>query len=415
MKKIIASAVGLLLAGGIAATTASADVENQFGGYWQTRFIVEDENMVKIGAGTPNTTSREFADTRTRLFYTAKFSDSFKFVNAFEFNTLWGDANGGDLGTDGKGNWRIKHSYADFNLGQVNAKVGMQSATIARGFVFSDDFAGVAVTPKFGDISVPLLWINASNEEAYPYDTSTVPTFNQNIFVASAVIKINEGTKIVPYVVYHPITDSETIQDGDNFYAGLDADVKLGAVSVWGTGVYNGGDIDGRDTQAFLGAAGADAGIVHGQTFYATGDDNPNDGDNDAFVSAPGGAGPSNTPPAYVGASYYWAEIMGAGMMDYSTSPGSVADDITNIWAANAGVTIKPMDKLKVDADVWYAALAEDNAAGDTELGVEFDGKLTYSVFDNMTAEAVFAYLIAGDATGDDDIIEGGLKLSLKF
>ena len=34
---------------------------------------------------------------------------------------------GGDMGADGKGNWRVKNSYADFNMGpRVNAKVGIQ-------------------------------------------------------------------------------------------------------------------------------------------------------------------------------------------------------------------------------------------------------------------------------------------------
>ncbi len=85
MKKIIASAVGLMIAGGV-ATTAFAAVENQFGGYWRTRFTFEDN----MGVGD-KTSSREYVDTRTRLFYTAKFSDDFKFVNKFEFNTGWGD------------------------------------------------------------------------------------------------------------------------------------------------------------------------------------------------------------------------------------------------------------------------------------------------------------------------------------
>jgi hypothetical protein len=417
MKKIIASAVGLMLAGGI-ATTASAAVENQFGGYWRTRFVSEDENMV----GNTVIGNREYVDTRTRLFYTAKFSDDFKFVNQFEFNTGWGDKNGGDIAADGKGNWRIKRSYADFNMGPVNATVGIQNAVIGRGFVFGDDFAGVIVTPKFGNVSIPLVWINATNEEQYAWDGTAaerVPDFNQNIFAALAVVKINDATKVVPYVVYHPITDSEVIEDSDNFYVGMDADVKFGSVSVWGTGIYNGGDIAGLDTNAFLAAAGADAGIVHGQAFFATGDDNPNDGDNDGFITAPGriptAAAPNFRLAPSQGASYYWAEIMGYGVFDQTLSPGSPGDDITNIWAANAGVTIKPMDKLKIDADVWYAALVEDNAAGETELGVEFDVKLTYIIFENMTAEAIFAYLIAGEASGDEDIIEGGLQLSLKF
>ena len=48
MKKIIASAVGLMLVGGVAVTTAQA-VESQFGGYWRTRFTYSD-NMTGTAA-----------------------------------------------------------------------------------------------------------------------------------------------------------------------------------------------------------------------------------------------------------------------------------------------------------------------------------------------------------------------------
>lgn len=414
MKKIIASAVGLMLAGGIAATAASAAVESQFGGYWRTRFTFEDN--LKGSVLTPfdnDTASREYVDTRTRLYYTAKFNDDFKFINKFEFNTGWGDLNGGDLGADGKGNWRIKNSYADFNMGAVNAKVGIQGGAIARGFILDDDFAGAIVTPKFGNVSLPIIWANISNEDVQSFDGSAVPSFNQDLFAVLAAIKIKDGMTVTPYVVYHMITDSETIEDSDNFYVGADADMKFGSVGVWATGIFNGGEINDQDTTAFLAAAGADAGIVHGQAFYATGDDDAADGDNDAFISAPGlGA---NFTSAGVGSSYYWSEIMGLGVFDNAASNGSPGDDITNIMAANAGVTIKPMDKLKIDADVWYALLAEDNAAGEDELGIEFDGKLTYTIMDNLTAEGIFAYLISGDATGDEDVMEGGVRLSLKF
>ncbi len=417
MKKIIASAVGLMLAGGVAATTASAAVENQFGGYWRTRFIFEDNFTGPATDRFANdTASKNYVDTRTRLYYTAKFSDDFKFVNKFEFNTGWGDVNGGDLGADGKGNWRIKNSYADFNMGPVNAKVGIQGATIARGFILADDFAGIVATPTFGNVKLPIIWARISDEDVATADGVLTPTFNQDLLAVMAAIKINDGMTITPYAVYHSIKDHDDaldatqLADTDNYYLGVDADLKFGAVGVWATGIFNGGEINDQDTTAFLAAAGVDAGLVHGQAFYATGDDDPTDGDNDAFISAPGPGAGTN-----VGSSYYWSEIMGYGVFDNARSNGSPMDDITNIWAANAGVTIKPMDKLKIDADVWYAALAEDNARGDSELGLEFDGKVGYKVYDNLTAEAIFAYLISGDATGDEDVMEGGVRLSLSF
>ncbi|SDP86048.1 hypothetical protein SAMN05660330_04431, partial [Desulforhopalus singaporensis] len=114
MRKVIASAVGLMLAGGVAATTASA-VENQFGGYWRTRAFVQDEfNQDGESYGR--------IDSRTRLYYTAKFNDGFKFVNKFEFDYNWGSEPLGDVGTDGTV-FEIKHSYADFTLGNVRTKL----------------------------------------------------------------------------------------------------------------------------------------------------------------------------------------------------------------------------------------------------------------------------------------------------
>ena len=429
MKKIIASAVGLMLVGGV-ASTAFAAIDTQIGGYWRTRFTYEDNFK-----GT-DTASREYVDTRTHLYLTTKFSDDFKFINKFELNTGWGDADrtqtvtnatpldatktvtvnqtsngaGGDLGADGKGNLRLKNSYADFNVGPMfNAKVGIQTIKVARGFIFDDDAAGVMLTGKFGNVSVPLVWINASNEDTQGWDAA-IGTMDQNFYAALAAVKINDNMSVTPYFVYHTITASEAVKDSKNWYAGADADLKFGTVSVWGTGIYNGGDVNGLDNKAFLGAAGVDAGLVHGQFFYASGDDNATDKDNDAFVSAGVGTAPGRT-----GAAYYWSEIMGYGIMDNTAVKGSPMDDITNIWAGNVGVAVKPMDKLKITGDVWYAALAEDNATGDAELGWEFDGVLSYNIYDNLTADAVFAYLLSGDVVGKEDVMEGGLRLSLKF
>jgi hypothetical protein len=115
---------------------------------------------------------------------------------------------------------------------------------------------------------------------------------------------------------------------------------------------------------------------------------------------------------------------MGYGVFDNNTSAGAPGDKISNIMALNVGVTLKPMDKLKLDFDVWYAALAEDNINGDTDLGIEFDAKASYKLMDDLTADFIVAYLMADDATTDpvnagpsnnEDPIEAGVRLSLKF
>lgn len=390
-----------MLAGGVAATTASA-VESQFGGYWRTRFIYEDNmggTSARTGVQANNDTGSHYiTDTRTRLYYTAKFSDDLKFVNKFEFNTTWGDANGGDIGADGTGNWRIKNSYVDFNLGMVNAKVGIQGNTISRGFIFLDDMSGVVLTADFGMVKVPFLYAAAVDEEARGNHLG-----DTHLFSVMPTVKVGDTVTLTPHLTYLAETGQEVSLDGDTYWLGIDADMKMDAFSAWGTAIYNFGTIgNNEDISAWLVAAGGSASIFHGQAFYATGDDNAANSDHDEFQSAPG-------------QEYYWAEIMGLGIFDDRKSNGSPGDLITNVAAFNAGVTVKPMDKMTFTFDAWYALLAENNANGDDDLGLELDGVLSYTFVDNLTADFVFAYLIAGDATGDEDVIEAGARLSLKF
>ncbi len=392
MKKIIASALGLMMVGGVAASSAQA-FENQFGGYWRTRLFYQDEF----------TADQDYfrVDNRTRLYYTAKFNDDFKFVNKFEFNTNWGDTGtaGGGIGADGRSIWRIKNSYADFTMGSVRTKVGIQGAAIARGFIFDDDFSGIMMTGNMGAASVTPFWIAVQSEDGGGED------FDRNYFGATVGVKISDAVSLTPYFLYDAAGSGSTVTvddatgaetsvaagDWDNWYLGTDFDMKMDAVSVWGTLIYNSAEIMDDDRDAFLGAVGVDAGIAHGQAFYA----------GEEFVSA-------------AGQSYYWSEILGLGVFD-NASPGGPSNAISNVWAVNAGVTLKPADKLKIDADVWYAMLAEEDENGEDELGLEFDGKLTYALMDNLTADVVLAYLVAGDATGDEDVFEGGVRLSLKF
>jgi hypothetical protein len=409
----------------VAATTASA-VESQFGGFWQVESVFRD-NFVQPDS------AQNYTHARTRLYYTAKFSDNLKFVNKFEFDTDWGDRVGGDIGADGNV-FELKNSYVDFTLGMVNAKVGIQGATIARGFIFSDDFSGAVLTGDFGMVKVPILYaagpqddvnndttaaaaspgLTDSNGDTITVDdagnpvaaiaTSPGASTDTHLLSVMPKISINDNISVTPHVTWLTETSVET----DIFWVGADVDAKFDAVSVWGTFIYNGGEENDNDISAFLVAAGANANLgsvgVHGQGFYSSGDDDLADPDHDEFQQAPG-------------SSYYWSEIMGLGQFDYNspTPANAPGDNITNVWAANVGVTVKPMDKLTLGFDVWYAELAEDNAAGDSDLGLELDGIISYQVMDNLKADVIFAYLVAGDATGPEDIMEGGVQLTLGF
>ena len=376
------------------AMPASA-VENEFGGYWRTRGIsMQDFNGTDSGTNA-------YVDTRTRLYYTAKFSDKFKFVNKFEIDQGWGDTVGGDIGADGKGILEIKNSYADFSLANHNFKVGIQPGKIGRGFLFDDDFAGLTATCTLDKISLPFYFMKVSDEEL----PAGAATTEREYYAVSPVFNLSSTLSLNPYL----LLDKEQGKDTTVYYLGADVNAKVDAMTAWATFIYQTGETNDNDTSAFLLGAGADAGLVHGQFFYASGDDDAADDEQNAF---------GLHHLVGKGQTYYWSEIMGEGIFDGTRSNNAPGTKISDVAAANVGVTVKAMDKLTLSGDLWYAQLAEErmvNGSMEDVLGFEIDLKATYMVLDNLKLDVVAAYLIAGDATGEEDPIEIGTQLSFSF
>lgn len=406
MKRFLIAA-SVLMAG---MTVSSAFAfENQFSGEFRTRAYSQRDFGFKdayLPGEIPSQADRDVSqvDTRTRLFYTAKFSENFKLVNGFEMgDQVWGQDSYTDIGADGVA-VEVKHTYADFTpVDNLNFKIGTQAGFLSRGFMFDDDFSGAVVTFDAGSAKIPFMWMKY-NEGGMGKNPNTGKDANdddQDAYVLNPEIAMGNLT-INPMIMY--MTQEST--DLDVYYLGLNADMKTDALTAWFTGIYQGGETGNLDNSAYLAAVGADVALgqlgVHGQVFYASGDDDVNDTDDEAFLA-----------PA--GRSYYWAEIMGYGIFDNQVSNGSPADCITNITAANIGVSFKPMDKLTLGADVWYAMLNEVATGQDDELGTEIDLKAQYMIFDNLALDLVGAYLVAGDATGEDDPYEIGTQLILKF
>jgi len=456
MKKTIVVVLALAMVVGF-ALTASAEVENIFGGYWRTRFW-DQQNM--MGAEQYNNTqagAMSVVDTRTRLYYTAKFSDDFKFVNKFEFDAAWGDNNWGDVGADGV-RIEIKNSYVDFNTGPVNWKVGVQGVTVARGFVFSDDIAGVIATPKFGEaFSLPVGWMRISGADAgglgqggapdiygggggqFAWSSSAeLPTgyvaagdANVDLLYLQPTFKMGAMGFDIPILYLN--TGGGSQPESDWYYAGVDFDLKTDVFNLWATGLYNGGTIDRNvfgatddlDVSGYLLAVGVNgaAGPLGwwAQGWYASGQDpNSTSNDVDAFVpiGVPGGSG----------SSYYWSEIMGLGVFDNFASAGSPGDHITNMYAVGVGADFGLTDSLKLKGGLWYASLVEPwYVGGDKDLGVELDVTLVVKVVENLDLQIIGAYQMAGDAVileptaaGDptknqDDPYIIGTQLSFSF
>ena len=407
MKRLLVIALSVLLVG--AFTLPAMAVDHEFGGYWRTRMY----NMTDFSGDDSGASDLQQADTRTRLYYTAILSDEVKLVNKFEMDAKFGDGERGDIGADGQ-NFEIKNSYADFKLGDFNVKLGTQGKTMARGFLFSDDFTGAIVRYMGEDMILPFIWIKAyeggSGDDANDFDFDYY-AFDPHFIMGDIILN--------PFAMYMYSKDASQWASTNNneevkvFFLGGSLDYSTDMFSVWLTGIYETGSADAAgagedlDVVAGLAAAGGaynmDSMSIHAQVFYATGDDDPDDDEaNDYYVPK--------------GRSYYWAEIMGYGTIDNEVSAGSPGDQVSNIIAFNVGVDI-PFDKLTLSIDIWNANLIEDNADGDTELGTEIDVSASYQLLDDLKLKVVAAYLSAGDATGggDEDPIEVGAVMSLSF
>ena len=441
MKKILVSALMVLLVSAFGMPAMAVD--HEFGGYWRTRFF----NNTDFSGTDDGSQDVQKVDTRTRLSYTAVFSDELKLVNRFEMDATWGDSARGDIGADGQ-NFEIKHSYADFSLEDWNFKVGTQPKTFARGFLFDDDFSGAIVRYVGDDMIIPFIWMKVY-EGGFGKDANDmdVDYFGLDPRFDMGDLKLN------PFVLYATSAGGGTLVDDDGdpatadawtgwsgatgwdafsiYYLGANVDYSADMFSAWLTAIYMSGSVDVSDADAtsgvypdyyqdtvfgtdsfdfagylfaFGGAMNLDAVSLHGQFFYATGDDDGYDDDEVSMFWVPAGQ------------SYYWAEIMGYGIFDDQVSAGSPGSSIGNIMAANVGLEY-PMDKLTLALDLWYANLVEDNAAGENELGTEVDVTVTYQLLEDLTVKGVVAYLSAGEATGggDENPMEVGVVMSLSF
>jgi hypothetical protein len=452
MKKFAILALAAVMV--IALTVPAAALENEFGGYWRTRMYTEGH----FDGENADDENNRLVDTRTRLYYTAKINDNLKLVNKFEMDAVWGGQDNrnldnrldptlgafgvnrsyntsyGDIGADGIA-VEVKNSYADFNVGPVNFTVGAQPYALFREFHISDDASGIIARYKVLDNFVLAgSWLKVyeggsgtgNNEDIDAYTLTGAFWFSENIsikpsisYATSSEVATGAGLLLIGAAGGAGASAAAPPFGEANVYTyGLDFDASFDAFGVWATAYMQSGDVETAagdvDFKGWLAAVGGNVALgpvdLHGQFFYTPGDDDATDRDIDNIWSPSG--------------SYYWSEIMGYGTFDRSSSAGSPADKIFNIWAVNVGTTFKPMDKLKVDVDLWYAEREEDivfaPGVSEGELGTELDVKVRYQLVEGLNLDLIGAYLWAGDATSgdgdnDDDPYEFGAQLSLSF
>jgi hypothetical protein len=459
MKKYVILAMAAVMV--MAFTLPSYALENEFGGFWDTRFESRkyfdgfDRGDAIINpdgtAGVAGDDTEEQVATRTRLYYTAKINDNLKLVNKFEMDAHWGGQgtrNGagvgnnrsyGQTGADGV-NIEIKNTYADFNVGPVNFTVGVQGFDLFRSFYISEDASGVIGRWKVMDNFVlAASWLKAyeggsgteENDDVDSYTITGAFWFNENISLKPSVSLAysDDPLAYISGALYTPPGTTVVGADSDlsQWTLGADFDMAYDNWGLWVTAVMQTGSVDDVtyttplgtvqedvDFKGYLLAIGGNVMLggfdIYGEAAYGSGSD-----DLDEFgFSNPLGA-------------HGWSELLADGTLWNGTVAGADQGNngdysqVTNLMYIGGGFKWSPMDKLTINPEIWYAKLDEDNLTGEDTLGTEVDLTVTYQLVEGMNLELIGAYLFADDAfssnqsENEEDAYEYGMRLSLSF
>lgn len=464
MKKLSVIALAALLV--LALTIPAAAFESQFGGLWRTRAFTQNN----FDGSNTGTFDQSRTDTRTRLFYTAKFSDKLSFINQFEMNAAWGQPRTyGQLGADGTDGGTIlsqtalstgstvmvKRSFVSLNLGKHNFRVGVQDFLLARGYLSDDDAAGFKAIFRVADnVFLPFIFLKTYDQGGRSRIAGKLADdYDVNAYVIYPTIFLNKTTTLKPHVA-HLQSENYSIAETKGalmnrfpgatklaaWTTGLELDGKTGNYTYGATGIYQFGDVAVPAIAAYnnsnklnfkgylfdlFGSVAMGPFDVRAKGIYASG--------NDKEVSRNGFTETSDIKAFFnpgvggAGASYYWSEIMGLGIFDTTAPIGAPGDKISNLMAANIGATYKLLPTLRLAADLWYARTAQDvwmPRLGDYKgyLGTELDLVLTYTIVPNLNLDLVGAYLWAGDViskttapNASENPYELGARLQLTF
>ena len=166
------------------------------------------------------------------------------------------------------------------------------------------------------------------------------------------------------------------------------------------------------DLQADFGAAQASF-----MYFHISGDDNPNDNDNEAYSTANGTG--SDFEPLYV--------LTGVNTSLLNNDQGAVnaygtATRTAGVHGLVASADFQATEKLGLHGAFGWAKAASEMPGYDSDYGYEFDAGASYKLLDNLTYNLHFGYLVTGDfyQMGDttaevNDITVLYNNLSMKF
>jgi hypothetical protein len=413
----------------------------------QGKLIDDDENNDLMG------------EIKYRLWTTATSDNgAIKGVYAIEVGGIQfgrdtgdGSGQGGDFSGD-EVNVETRWAYTDFALGQGRTRIGLMPVSINK-FFWVETATGIDYKVAVGPGDLTLGWyrgyeVIATDENndfedldalyirynLKPVDGTTLGFFG--VWQHSDGVGISDGfdfSNISTYYVKDFSVDTNPDPDITNTVP-VDIDLyTLGFDGNWESGdffakwdlMYQTGDfMEEYDFGGYFGHLDVGMHLGKGKVtytfWYASGDDDPTDGDMDAFVAT----------DVDISSEYSLVLFEGYTDDDYFSASPYLQDK--GLILNRLGYDYQVTDKLKVGAAALYLMTAEDieytssvGQESEDTIGVEVDAYASYKLFSNTEVALQAGYLAADDAmdyyeyecdgSADEDIYIINSRLRYKF
>jgi hypothetical protein len=469
MKKL-AFLLGILLVLGVAGpslavdVTVHGDLNNQFNLYTnQAPMYRSSDTVIGVTANPPNypvthdSNSGFWGQVKYRLWTELATNDgAVKGVYAIEFGGLrFGqqDKPGGTYSGDGV-NIETRWAFTDFQLPFVQQKsrvtIGLMPFTVNH-YVWQETVMGVQLAGDANGVGYKVAWVRG--KENFPTDNSKDAFQDADAFLFRGDLKPMEGTKVGAFALYQrqdafgnqppsgegtaASTSYEIKRFGNDEYniytLGTDGSfvtpTDFGGVFVNWDLMYQGGKVNqggnnlwgapvvGEDVSAYF--LHADLGVNIDKlrlvytTWYASGDDDPNDGDINNFMATD----VDETASIVLMEGGYTND-------NYFTEAPYILDK--GLYLNKLAADYKATDKTSFGGAVLYLRLAEDfsSVGGNSSknLGTELDAYVSHKLYPNLELAVNAGYLISDNgmnnfsATGSaNDIFRSTARVRYTF
>ena len=431
--------LGVVLVVGFAGTASAA--EFKLSGDFNNRFMLyTDQGTMFSASETIRSPQRvinrdgideSWGEVKYRLVVEASTNDGkVKGVYAIELGALrFGNGagiggstrtGGGDFSGDGI-NIETRFAYTDFQLPGVASKARFQIGLLpfkVNSFLWDETAMGVQFKGTIGPTDLTLAWMRG--RESFNNSPDDDLFEDLDAYLARVDFNIAKDIKAGLFGLYtrrNPGNEADNAVfnpanqylvklfpnvEFDIYNLGTDGSATFGNFFVNWDLIYQGGTVTDntareRDVKAFL--AHADVGVNLGKLrltytgWYASGDDNPADGDIENFLS--------------VDVDRFDSIIFFEGGYtddNYFTEAPYILD--RGLIFNKLALDYQASDKLKVGAAVLYLMTAEDIrytddtlvARNEDKLGTEIDAYLSYKLYKDVEFAINAGYLIADDA-----------------